>query len=61
MSFPLERDEHPAPWGDVQPRFERLEHEDSRRFYLVGRLTSGEPIRVRLTTGRYEQEARREP
>jgi hypothetical protein len=45
----------PSPWGPHQPKFERLEYAGPRRFYLVGRLASGEPIRVRLTSARYEQ------
>jgi hypothetical protein len=50
----FEHDEDPAPWGSHQPRFDRLEYEGSRRFFLVGRLASGDPIRIRLTSGRYE-------
>ena len=59
MSFSSEHAKQPAPWGSIQPKFDRLEHEDGRRFYLVGRLASGEPVRIRLTAGRYEQVPRR--
>jgi hypothetical protein len=57
VSFSFERPQ-PAPWGSAQPKFDRLEYVSPRRFFLVGRLTTGEPIRIRLTAGRYEQAPR---
>jgi hypothetical protein len=49
MSVMFEPEDDHSPWGHVQPRFERLEHEASGGYFLVGRLVSGEPIRVQLT------------
>jgi hypothetical protein len=59
VSFSFEHTKDPAPSGPVQPKFDRLEYEEPRRFYLVGKLASGEPVRIRLTAGRYEQAPRR--
>jgi hypothetical protein len=56
--FP-ENPEPPAPWTRSQPKFERLEYEGPRRFFLVGRLPSGEPLRIRLCAGSYETKSRR--
>jgi hypothetical protein len=52
-------DPPPCPWGGVQPKFERLEYEGPRRFFLVGKLASNEPIRIRLCAGRYQQQPER--
>ena len=43
------------------PKFERIEYEGSRRFFLVGKLSSGEPIRIRLSAVRYEQGPGQQP
>jgi hypothetical protein len=51
--------EPPAPWGNHQPKFERLEYEEPRRFFLVGKLAPGDRVRVRMTAGSYEQESPR--
>ena len=61
VSFSFEHAKQPAPWGAHQPKFDRLEYEGSRRFFLVGRLASGEAIRIRLTSGSYEQPPRTQP
>ena len=45
----------PAPWGGRQPHFERLEFDGQRRFFLVGHLVSGEPVRVQLASASYQQ------
>jgi hypothetical protein len=55
VRFVFEHDEDPSPWGSQQPKFDRLEYEGSRRFFLVGKLATGEAIRIRLTPGSYEQ------
>ena len=36
------------PWRGRQPRFEKLVFRAPARFELVGRLSTGEPISVRL-------------
>jgi hypothetical protein len=46
----------PAPWGDRQPKFERLESEGPDRFFLVGSLASGQQIRVQLAKASYRQD-----
>jgi hypothetical protein len=56
MEFWSEDAEPSDPWGGLQPKLERLEYEAPRRFVLVGKLNSGEPIRVRLCPGRDEEE-----
>ena len=61
VRFVFENDEDPAPCGSQQPRFDRLEYEGSKRFFLVGKLATGEAIRIRLTTGRYEQRSASSP
>jgi hypothetical protein len=45
----------PGYWGGRQPHFERLEYDGPRKFFLVGHLASGEPVRVQLTTASYQQ------
>ena len=40
--------EDASPWGDVQPRFERLVTDGPDRYFLIGRDAAGEPIRVQL-------------
>jgi hypothetical protein len=44
----FERREPPDPWSGRQPRFEGLVSEGPDRFVLLGRLPSGEPVRVQL-------------
>ena len=56
MRFPFEPDDDRSPWGDVQPRFERMEYEAPCGYFLAGHVASGEPIRVQLTHGTYEQD-----
>jgi hypothetical protein len=51
MEFRFERDKDPAPWGTHQPKFERILTDGPGRYFLVGRLTSGEPVRVQLAAG----------
>jgi hypothetical protein len=48
MSFSFEPHEHSGPWGSCQPKFERLVNDGPDRYFLVGTLSSGEPIRVQL-------------
>jgi hypothetical protein len=48
--FRFERGKGPAPWGAYQPKFERLVTDGEHRYFLEGRLRSGEPVRVQLTT-----------
>jgi hypothetical protein len=38
---------HPRAY---QPKFERLVTDGENRYFLEGRLRSGEPVRVQLTT-----------
>lgn len=59
VEFRFEREEGPAPWGSHQPKFERLVTEGEARYFLEGRLSSGEPIRVQLTTATFR--SRRAP
>jgi hypothetical protein len=56
MELSFEDAAPPDPWGGVQPKFERLEYERPQRFILVGKLVSGEPVRVPLCARRYEDE-----
>jgi hypothetical protein len=48
-------DTEPDIWGGRQPRFERLESEGPCRFFLVGHLVTGEPVRIQLTSASYQQ------
>jgi hypothetical protein len=48
MEFRFERDPGPAPWGPHQPKFEHIVTDGPGRYFLVGRLTSGEPVRIQL-------------
>jgi hypothetical protein len=48
VEFRFERGKGPAPWGANQPKFERLVTEGGQRYFLEGRLTTGEPVRVEL-------------
>ena len=50
MEFRFERDKGPAPWGSHQPKFERIVTDGPGRYFLVGRLASGEPVRVQLAS-----------
>jgi hypothetical protein len=50
VEFRFERGEGPAPWGAYQPKFERLVTDGENRYFVEGRLKSGEPVRVQLTT-----------
>jgi hypothetical protein len=54
MEFRFVWSEGPAPWGSVQPKFERIETDGPLRYFLVGRLTTGEPVRVQLTTASFQ-------
>jgi hypothetical protein len=48
----------PNPWGNRQPKFERLERDGEDSYFVVYRLASGEETRVRLgPTPRPEQES----
>jgi hypothetical protein len=40
--------EGPCPWAGRQPKFERLQYDAPGRFFLIGRLASGEPVRIQL-------------
>jgi hypothetical protein len=51
----LSDETEPDPWGGRQPRFERLEFDGQRGFFLVGQLVSGEPVRLQLTSASYQQ------
>jgi hypothetical protein len=53
MEFRFERDKDPAPWGAHQPKFERLVTDGEHRYFLEGRLTSGEPVRVQLAAATF--------
>jgi hypothetical protein len=53
MEFRFERGKDPAPWGAHQPKFERLVTDGENRYFLEGRLTSGEPVRVQLVTATF--------
>jgi hypothetical protein len=53
MEFGFERGKDPAPWGAHQPKFERLVTDGENRYFLEGRLTSGEPVRVQLVTATF--------
>jgi hypothetical protein len=46
----------PSPWGGRQPKFEHLATDGPDRYFLVGRLASGEPIRVQLAPAAIEAE-----
>ena len=48
MGAHFEMREPPAPWGDRQPRFERLERDGAGRFFLVHKGASGEETRVEI-------------
>ncbi len=50
VEFRFEREHGPAPWGAHQPKFERIVTDGENRYFLEGRLTTGEPVRVQLTT-----------
>ena len=54
MEFRFELSGGPAPWGSFQPKFERIETDGPLLYFLVGRLTTGEPVRVQLTTARIQ-------
>ena len=57
MRARLEMRDEPSPWGNRQPKFERLERDGADRYYLVYRLPSGEKTRVRVgPTPRLEHE-----
>jgi hypothetical protein len=58
VEFRFEREPGPVPWGAHQPKFERLVTEGEGRFFLEGRLSSGEPIRVQLTTATFRRRPR---
>ena len=45
--------EDPCPWGGVQPKFDRLGYDGPARFFLIGRLASGEHVRVQLVPGTF--------
>ena len=53
VEFRFERGTDPAPWGAYQPKFERLVTDGENRYFLEGRLKSGEPVRVQLTTATF--------
>ena len=54
MESRFERPPGPSPWGPHQPKFERIETDGPHRYFLVGRLTTGEPVRVQLTTASFQ-------
>jgi hypothetical protein len=55
VEFRFERRDNPPPWGSLQPKFERLVTDGPGRYFLVGRLSSGEPIRVQLSPASYRR------
>jgi hypothetical protein len=53
VEFRFERRDDPAPWGAYQPKFERLVTDGENRYFLEGRLESGEPVRVQLAAATF--------
>jgi hypothetical protein len=58
VEFRFEREHGPAPWGAHQPKFERIVSEGENRYFLEGRLTTGEPVRVQLTAATFRKRPR---